>query len=160
MLGAIKVDFQTTPSKSLSRIQKEIEQNKDKLKETHYYELNQVMNLRLRVKGLEIFIFSTAIAGNSLSNFENVKKRSLLLPFDLEFSIKNYLAWTSKNMFYHKGMNKVEVQKTVFLISYKDISEIQKIVNNQLEGLAKVYNFSLDCYFYSLHRFRKKKRKR
>lgn len=97
------------------------------------------MDLNLQVKGLEIFIFSTWISSDSLSNFENVKKRSLLLPFDLEFSIKNYLAWTSKNMFYHKGMNKVDVQKTVFLISYKDISEIQNIVNKQLEGLYKVF---------------------
>ena len=105
------------------------------------------MDLSLKVKGLEIFIFSTLIAGNSLTNFENVKKRSLLLPFDLEFSIKNYLAWTSKNMFYHKGMNKVEVQKTVFLISYKDINEIQNIVNNQLEGLKKVFLKILFIYF-------------
>jgi hypothetical protein len=131
------------PNKSLARLQKEIEKNKETIKETHYYELNQTMNLALQVKGLEIFIFSIASTGHSFSNLDHVKKRTILLPFDLNFGMKNYLAWTNKNLFYHKGKNKVEVQKTVFLISYKDINEIQNIANSQLEALYKVFNKSL-----------------
>lgn len=140
MRGNIGIELEMKGSRAIDELLKlaELERKKHNSKGNepfNEYELNRVFHLDLKLEGIELFICHY---DEIFSNFQQVRKRNILLPFDMQFIMSTYLAWTTNQLFFSKTKNKVTMsKKSVFRISYQDIANIQKISTYQLSTLAQ-----------------------
>ena len=134
--GNIDLDLEMQGSRSINYLVKRAAEMKKEKKEGIFneYELNRVFKLEVGLKNIELFIchYEEMMTGE-----HQVLKRNILLPLNMTFSMNSYLAWTDQFLFFNKTKNKVIIKdKTIFRISYQDISNIQKIAAYQQKTIV------------------------